>query len=141
MLKFKLLFALFIVVLISGFNSESKAQSEPVMYFCERYDDVLGEVDISDRFYPGYLTVMVKAATAMGLSEVSIQFDKYDCRTGSFNFYKKFNYTVSPDMKYVYFARNAESDMSFDDVGIYRVFLLNSSNKTVASALIEIIPR
>jgi hypothetical protein len=141
MSKFKLLFGLFVIALFFGFNSKSNAQSEPVMYFCERYDDVTGEVDISDRFYPGYLTVMVKSATAMGLSDVSIQFDKYDCRTGTFGFYKKFNYSISPDMKYVYFSRNAESDMSFDDPGVYRVFLLNSSNRTVASALLEIIPR
>lgn len=141
MSKFKLLFALVVVVFVLGFNSKSNAQSEPVMYFCEKYDDVVGEIDISDRFYPGYLTVMVKAATPMGLSDVSIQFDRYDCNTGQFNFYKKFSYTISPDMKYVYFSRNNESDMSFDDTGIYRVFLLNSSNKTVTSALVEIIPR
>lgn len=141
MSKIKLLFSLFVFAVLFGFSSESNAQSEPVMYFCERYDDVTGEVDISDRFYPGYLTVMVKSSTAMGLSDVSIQFDKFDCATQTFNYYKKFNYTVTPDMKYVFFSRNSESDMSFEEPGIYRVFLLNSSNRTVASALIEIVPR
>jgi hypothetical protein len=42
-------------------------------------------------------------------------------------------------MKYVYFSKNDESDMRFDDPGFYRVFLLDSDEKTVASALIEII--
>jgi hypothetical protein len=31
--------------------------------------------------------------------------------------------------------------MKFDEPGIYRVFLLNSANKTIASAMIEIIPK
>jgi hypothetical protein len=43
-------------------------------------------------------------------------------------------------MKYVYFAKNDESDMNFEDPGFYRVFLLDHRDKTVASALIEIIP-
>jgi len=42
-------------------------------------------------------------------------------------------------MKYVYFSKNSESDMKFDDPGFYRVFLLDNRDKTVASALIEII--
>ena len=43
-------------------------------------------------------------------------------------------------MKYVYFARNDESDMEFEDPGFYRVFLLDDRDKTVTSSLIEIIP-
>lgn len=52
---------------------------------------------------------------------------------------KKFNFTIKPDMKYIYFERNSESDLRFDDPGIYRVFLLDSHDKTVTSGLIEII--
>ncbi len=43
------------------------------------------------------------------------------------------------DMKYIFFERNDESDMEFDDPGFYRVFLLDEDGKTVASALVEII--
>ena len=82
---------------------------------------------------------MVKADGPLGLRDCSIQLDKYSPSTGTFKYYKKFKYTVEPDMKYVYFAKNDESDMSFEDAGIYRVFLLDHNDRTVASGLVEII--
>jgi hypothetical protein len=42
-------------------------------------------------------------------------------------------------MKYVFFEKNDESDMEFNDPGFYRVFLLDEDGKTITSALIEII--
>jgi len=120
-------------------NTAVHAQSEPVMYFCEKYGNN-GEVGVSDRFTTGYLTVMVKCDDALGLKDVAIQFDKYNFRTGKFDYYKKFYYTVDRDMKYIFFAKNDESDLEFEDPGFYRVFLLDDDDKTVASALIEIIP-
>lgn len=131
---------LFAVALFIGFNTKVHAQTSPVLYFCESYDDSRGEINISDRFHTGYLTVMVKATDPLGLTDCSIQFDRYNTRTGEFEYYKKFNYTVSPSMKYIYFSRNSESDMSFDKTGIYRVFLLDARDRTVTSGLIEIIP-
>jgi len=122
-----------------GFKVESFAQSEPVLYFCERYDDNRGEVGISDRFTKGYLTVIVKADSPLGLEDVYIQFDKYNFRTGGFDFYKKFDYHVDNDMNYIFFANNSESDLKFEEPGFYRVFLLDGYNNTVASSLIEII--
>jgi len=119
--------------------SNSFAQSEPVMYFCERYDDSDGEVGVSDRFTTGYITVMVKCDYALKLEDVTIQYDKYDFRTGKFEYYKKFDFTIDRDMKYIFFERNDDSDLKFDDPGFYRVFLLDEDGKTVASALIEII--
>lgn len=131
-LMFTLVFSFFAI------HSIVFAQSEPVMYFCEKYDRN-GEVGVSDRFTTGYLTVMVKSDYALGLDDVSIQLDKYNIRKGEFEYYKKFYYTIETDMKYVYFAKNDESDMEFEDPGIYRVFLLDDRDRTVASALIEII--
>lgn len=126
--------------LMLGLNQNLFAQNEPVLYFCEKYGKN-GEVGVSDRFTTGYLTVMVKCDYALDLEDVSIQFDKYNSRTGKFEYYKKFNYSIEPDMKYVYFAKNSESDMKFEDPGFYRVFLLDDDDKTVASALIEIISK
>ena len=120
-------------------NTTILAQSEPVMYFCEKYDDYDGEIGVSDRFTTGYLTVMVKADDALNLRDVSIQFDQYNERKDKFEFYKKFDYTIDRDMNYVFFARNDESDMEFEEPGFYRVFLLDSRDNTVASAVIEII--
>ena len=121
-----------------GTNQNLFAQNEPVMYFCEKYGNN-GEVGVSDRFTTGYLTVMVKCDYALDLEDVSIQFDRYNTRTRKFEFYKKYDYVIDRDMKYVYFAKNDESDMKFEDPGFYRVFLLDDRDKTVASALIEII--
>lgn len=139
MKRVQFLIGILVIFCITGFISKVHAQSSPVLYFCESYGSN-GEVGISDRYHTGYLTVMVINEKAMGLSNVYIEFDKYNCTSGSYVFYKKFNFTIKPSSKYVYFSKNSESDMSFDDPGIYRVFLLDSGGSTVASALIEIIP-
>jgi hypothetical protein len=134
---------LFVVTLLfsSGFISNVFAQNEPVLYFCEKYDSKKGEVGVSDRFTTGYLTVMVKSDNALGLEDVHIQFDKLNERSKKFEFYKKFDYTIESDMSYVFFAKNSDSDLKFEEPGFYRVFLLDDNDKTVASALIEIIPK
>lgn len=134
----KLIFAVAVFIALFILKTDSFAQQYPVLYFCERYGDN-GEVGVSDRFTTGYLTVMVKADGPLGLRDCSIQMDKFDCATSTFKYYKKFNYSVTPDLAYVYFAKNSESDMSFDDPGIYRVFLLDHNDRTVASGLVEII--
>jgi hypothetical protein len=139
MKKVNLLLGFMAVAMLIGYTSKTHAQNGPVLYFCESYGDN-GETGISDRFHHGYLTVMVKSDYELGLSDVSVQFDKYSCSTGKFDYYKKFNFTVKPSMKYIYFSKNDVSDMSFDQTGLYRVFLLDSGGSTVASALIEIIP-
>jgi len=127
------------VIMFINFTSISFSQSEPVLYFCERYDSRDGEINVSDRFTRGAVTVVVKSDYALRLEDVAIQYDKYNERTGKFEYYKKFYFTITPDMKYVYFTKNSESDMKFEDTGFYRVFLLDERDKTVASALIEII--
>ena len=137
MKKSFVLFA-FLFALVLGVNQNLFAQKEPVLYYCEKYGSN-GEVGVSDRFTTGYLTVMVKADDALDLEDVSIQFDKYNARSKKFEFYKKFDYVIEPDMKYVFFAKNDDSDLKFEEAGFYRVFLLDDRDKTVASALIEII--
>ena len=135
-------FAFFFVLftLFLGVNQNIIAQNEPVLYFCEKYGND-GEVGVSDRFTTGYLTVMVKCDYALDLEDCSIQFDKYNSRSKKFEYYKKFSYVVEPDMKYIFFERNDESDLKFEEAGFYRVFLLDDRDKTVASALIEIIDK
>ena len=135
--NYLLLFTMFLSFL--AMYSNAFAQSEPVMYFCERYDDYDGEIGVSDRFTKGYITVMVKADAELRLRDVSIQYDKYNERNGKFEYYKKFNFTIERDMSYVFFARNDDSDMEFEETGFYRVFLLDEDDRTVASALIEVI--
>jgi hypothetical protein len=138
MKRFHLFFAFVLLFSFFAMHSTVFAQEEPVMYFCEKYGRN-GEVGVSDRFTTGYLTVMVKSDYALRLDEVAIQLDKYNFRTGEFEYYKKFNYTIELDMKYVFFTKNDDSDMEFEDPGFYRVFLLDDRDETVASAIIEII--
>lgn len=138
MKKLQLLLPFLLLFVLFGFNSNSYAQNGPVLYFCEYYGSA-GETGISDRFTTGYLTVMVKCDYALGLSDVTVQFDKYNCSTGEFKFYKSFEYNVEPNMKYIYFSKNETSDMSFDAPGIYRVFLLDENSRTVTSGLVEVI--
>jgi hypothetical protein len=136
----KITFFLFAVLIISAFGITTKihAQSQPVLYLCESYDSENGEVGISDRFTTGYLTVMVKCKDALGLSSVTIQFDKYDCSSGTFKYYNKFKYNVKPSMNYIFFEGK---DLNFKSPGIYRVFLLDEYDKTVTSGLVEIISK
>jgi hypothetical protein len=141
MYKIRFLLPILLVLVLFGTQKRIYAQSEPVLYFCEKYDDDDGEVGVSDRFTTGYLTVMVKATKPLGLKSCHIQFDKYNWSEGKFEFYKKFNYEIAKDQKYVFFKRNDESDLNFDKPGFYRVYLLNKDDKTVASALVQIIPK
>jgi hypothetical protein len=136
----RFLSTLFFLFLFIGLKAEVFAQESPVMYFCEKYGKN-GEVGISDRFTTGFLTVVVKSDYKMNLKDVHVQFDKYNFKNDKFEYYKKFDYTLTPDMKYVYFSKNDESDMSFDEPGFYRVFLLDSDDETVASAIVEIIDK
>ena len=140
MKKLQLFLLLSFLFAFIAMNTTILAQSEPVMYFCERYDSYDGEIGVSDRFTTGYLTVMVKADNALRLDDVAIQFDQYNERKGKFEYYKKFYYTIERDMNYIFFSRNDESDMEFEEPGFYRVFLLDDDDNTVASAVIEIIP-
>ena len=138
MKKSHLFFVLVLLFTFVGMDISVLAQNEPVLYFCEKYGRN-GEEGVSDRFTTGYITVMVKCDYALNLDDVSIQYDKYNFRTGDFEYYKKFDFSVQPDMKYIYFSRNDESDMEFEEPGFYRVFLLDDRDKTVTSSLIEII--
>lgn len=138
MKKLYVIFSIFAIIAMFGLTSKTYAQNTPVLYFCEDYTSD-GEVGISDRFTTGYLTVMVKSDYAMGLSNVTIQFDRYNATSKTFEYYKKYDYKIEPSMKYVYFKKNSTSDLAFDNPGIYRVFLLDQYGKTVTSSLIEII--
>ncbi len=133
MTRFKLFLGFFALVFVLGLTTNIKAQNGPVLYFCEKYGSS-GEQSITDRFYTGPVTVMVKCDYALGLKDCAIQLDKYNGY--SFDYYKKVDFDVSADMKYIYFE---SSDLRVDSPGIYRCFLLDSKKNTVASALVEFI--
>lgn len=128
-MKLKLLFILIFAVAVAY------SQSKPLLYFCQEYDLVKGEIGQGAVFTPGLITVMVKAAEPLGVKEVAIQFDKLNMRTGKYEFYDKIPFTLDPKGNYFYFAKD---DMRLKDVGIYRCFLL-SGEKVIANSSLEII--
>ena len=127
---FTILFATQVVVL---------AQVEPVMYFCERYDDYDGEVGVGDRFKKGSITIMIRSDMALKLSHAIIRYDKFNHNSNQFEYYKKSIFDTEREMNYLKFIMDKENDMEFEHQGFYRVFLLDEDEQMITSALIEII--
>lgn len=134
------IYYLMLVLYISFFSIQEQitAQTEPIMYFCEKLGRT-GEIGVSDRFTAGYFTVIVKCDFALELVDVSLQIDKYNDRNRKFEYYMNFDYTVEPDLKLLHFSQNEQNDLKIEEPGFYRVSLVDNRDRTVASALIEII--
>ncbi len=124
-------FSMFIFIIL-GLNNHVKAQSCDILYFCVKYDGK--EVDCSDRFYTGKLTVMARLAKEIYYTKVTVQLDKYNPREGKFEYYKEYPFDTESDMTYIFFP-----DVEFSGRGFYRVFLLDPNKNTITSALVEII--
>ncbi len=128
----KKIFYFFLFLVLVGSYSKLQAQSCDILYFCVSYDGK--EVDCSDRFYAGKLTVMARLAKEIYYTKVTVQLDKYNPREGKFEYYKEYPFDTESDMTYIYFP-----DVEFSDKGFYRVFLLDPNKNTITSALVEII--
>lgn len=115
------------------------AQTEPVMYFCERYDEFEGEVGIGSTFSEGPVTIIIRCDFALNLNTIAIQFDKYSFIENKFVYYKKAKFEVDENTNYLSFNMNDEKNMEFEDPGFYRVFLLDEDGKTISSGLVEIL--
>ena len=125
---------IYFLLLMVLFIGTIYGQSGDILYFCERYDQDLGEVGISDRFTTGSLTVMAKLASSIYYTSITIQLDKFNPRANKFEYYKDFSFSTDSDMTYIYF-----NDIDFGEPGFYRVFLLSPSKDTIASGIVEII--
>lgn len=124
----------FCLVLFWGIAATLSAQNCDLLYFCVRYDSQYGEIDQSDRFTTGNITVMVLLEKPISCYEITIQLDKYNPRKNTFEYYNDYEFDVGYDMDYIYF-----NDIYFGDPGIYRVFLLDSRDNTIVSSLVEIV--
>ena len=129
-----ILLAVFALLTVAFLNN-SFAQTRPVLYFCEKYDDARGEVGQSSTFSSGRLTVMVKWGEALNLTKCYVQLDKYNVSSEKFTFYSKTDFTLTRDMKYVFFS---SKELSFDERGVYRVYLLDENNETVTTGIVII---
>jgi hypothetical protein len=108
------------------------AQTQPAMYFCEDYSG--GEVGVGCTFSPGTITVMVRCDHNIGISNATIQFDRWE--NGNWNFYKQFSFMINKDGNYFFFKRN---DLVIQTPGFYRCYLLNKSRQVISSAIVEIV--
>ena len=131
MKKYWLFFFLLFLFSLSAFCNTGYAQSSPVMYFCEKYSVKYGEIGISNKFTVGALTMAIKSDIPLPNGKLQVQYDKYNSGSGSFEYYSRSSVKGVNNKKYF--------DIAFKEPGIYRVFLLSPANKTIASALIEII--
>ncbi len=125
---------LFSGVIILFMFATLSAQSCDILYFCERYDTEMGEVNAGDRFYSGNLTVMTLLAAPVYYTKIYIQLDKYNSLNGEFEYYSDVEFSVEPDMVYKSF-----NDIYFGDKGFYRVSLLDPTKNNIVSAIVEII--
>lgn len=106
------------------------AQNKPLIYFCEKVSGST-EYGVSDRFTPGYLTVVIKSTEQFFMDEVTIQIDKMN-RNKNFNYFKTIKYPARKGEYYMYIP-----NINFSETGIFRVFIMNK-DLYLASALIEI---
>jgi hypothetical protein len=102
------------------------------LYFCERYDAVKGEIGESDKFTTGTLTVMVKLAKPIGVTDVDINIT--DTKTSKVIETKPF--TVSKDMTYIFF-----DNVGFDTPGKYKVSCLKKDGTVIVTGNIEIVEK
>lgn len=129
----KILTGIFLFLIITSGNLFS--QNKPLLYFCERYDKVRGEIGQSSTFTPGQFTVMVKGEKELGLEDVTVQIDSYNIITEKFTFLRDVKFKITPDMKYIYFAND---DIRIEEPGVYRVYLLDSGGRSVTHGVIII---
>jgi hypothetical protein len=108
------------------------AQNCNLLYFCEKYEN--GEVNCSDRFTAGKITIMVKLKDGFDSTSVTLQITKYSPAEDKFDYYKEIIYDVEKGTKFIFFP-----NIEINDKGIYRVFLLDTKKNRLASSLVEII--
>ena len=49
----------------------------------------------------------------LNLTQAKIQYDRYNFRSGKFEYYKSFDFDVTRDMKYIYFSSTSGNSMEF----------------------------
>ncbi len=130
--KYKLLF--FAAALFAVLTADSLAQSEPVLYFCSKFESGVGESGIGSKFSTGPLIVVVRCDNQLGISKAVIQLDKFDGK--EFVYYNAVTFNLKPKVQYTWFEHQS---LRADEPGIYRAFLLDENKNTLASALVEIV--
>jgi len=133
-----------VVILLIALGNVALSQGNPRLYFCEDYRNG-NEINVSDVFTTGYLTVMVDLRPAgMTLGDDKVELilmkikDEYGDRI-NFEFVNSIPFDVSPDWDYIYFQENKK--LGFNVPGTYAVALFNSDGDFIVSGNIKVISR
>ena len=129
----KQLMFLFLFLLTFTAVLSQQHQYGDVLYFAESYD-AYGEHGVSNRFYTGPVTVMVRLAAPIYYNKVMIQLDKFNPRTNEFSYFSRQEFSVNSKDTYICFR-----DILFTEAGFYRVFLLSPDKNTITSGVVEIV--
>jgi hypothetical protein len=123
-------------------ESSSKKEGEAKLYFCEQYKNG-EEVGVSERFTPGWLTVMVDtrpAGTKLGTGKVELKLSKIKDASGddiSEKIIRTVPFDVQADWDYTYFTD--KKNLKFDTPGTYRVVCQKKDGSPIATG--EVVPR
>ena len=103
------------------------------LYFCEDY--VQGEeVNVSEKFTTGRITVMVKTDKDIPDKDVSLKLERLK-DDGTKEYVDKIAFTI-PVTNYIYFKHK---DLTFKKPGYYRVTLLGKDGKPIVSGEVTVV--
>ncbi len=141
MIKKIFLFALSGIIFLLLFNGCGKKSS---LYFCEDYVDGK-EIGVSNRFTPGYLTVMVDLRPEnrkVGVDDVDLILTQIKDENGDEIAEKEIDiipFTVRAEWDYLYFQDKER--LGFKLPGTYRVTLADKNGKKIASGEVEVVKK
>lgn len=114
-------------------STSTSTSSDNQLYFCESYDTGKGEINKSDKFSTGSLTVIVNCQgkkQKFGVSEVDLKITDLDNNSEI----ASGTYTVNPDLDYSYF-----NNVTFNSPGKYKVSAVKKDGTVIASGNVEIV--
>ena len=107
------------------------------LYFCEDYVDG-EEIGVSERFTPGWLTVMVKTDEPLGVGKVELRIVRIR-KNGSEKIIDTVPFDVQADWDYTYFQDKKR--ISFKTPGDYKVTLQKVDGTPIVSGEVTVVPK
>jgi hypothetical protein len=107
------------------------------LYFCEDYVDG-EEIGVSDRFTPGWLTIMVKTDEPFGVGKVEVRIVKIR-KDGTEKIIDTVPFDVQADWDYTYFQDKKR--ISFKTPGDYKVTLQKVDGTPIVSGEVTVVPK
>ncbi|HEX2788124.1 MAG TPA: hypothetical protein VHP32_09480 [Ignavibacteria bacterium] len=122
-------------------NNTSAGTVSGKLYFCEDYKNG-EEIGVSDRFTPGWLTVMVKTDEPLGVSKAELRLSKVADANGdkiSEQIITTIPFDIQPNWTYTYFQD--KDKLKFSSPGTYRVILQKTDGTPLLSNDVEVVKR